>query len=136
LAGSHTAPAEELGLVRPGAAEACHFTHSPCRHFLAAANHRIVSRRTNRRRCPVVEQEVEDVVTCIALVASRFGVCVTTESAVNLRLPGVVYRPLKSARLRQIELSCLYRRDDASPILQAFLHLIQSSRSRRVRVKA
>ncbi|MFL9856005.1 hypothetical protein PQR72_09750 [Paraburkholderia madseniana] len=31
MAGSHTAPAEELGLVRPGAAEACHFAHSPCR---------------------------------------------------------------------------------------------------------
>ncbi|MFM0337704.1 LysR family transcriptional regulator [Paraburkholderia fungorum] len=82
-----------------------------------------------------VEQEVEDVVTCIALVASRFGVCVTTASAVNLRLPGVVYRPLKSSQLREIELSCLYRREDTSPILQAFLKLIRTSRSRQVRGK-
>jgi DNA-binding transcriptional LysR family regulator len=80
-----------------------------------------------------VEQEVEDVVTCIALVASRFGLAVTTESAVNLRLPGVVYRPLKSAQLRQIELSCLYRREDKSPILLAFLALIRSSRSKPAR---
>ncbi|WP_374624148.1 LysR substrate-binding domain-containing protein [Pandoraea sp.] len=78
-----------------------------------------------------VEQEVEDVVTSIALVASRFGVCVTTESAANLRLPGVVYRPLKSSRLRSIELNCMYRRDDNSPILAAFLTLIRRSRNRR-----
>ncbi len=78
-----------------------------------------------------VEQEVEDVVTSIALVASRFGVCVTTESAANLRLPGVVYRPLKSRHLRAIELNCMYRRDDDSPILNAFLALIRRSRNRR-----
>lgn len=82
-----------------------------------------------------VEQEVEDVVTCIALVASRFGICVTTESAVNLRLPGVVYRPLRSTQLREIELSCLYRRGDNSPILQAFLKLIRTSRIHRVRAQ-
>jgi DNA-binding transcriptional LysR family regulator len=77
-----------------------------------------------------VEQEVEDVVTCIALVASRFGVCVTTESAANLRLPGVVYRPLRSRQLRNIELSCLYRREDTSPILHAVLGLIRASRGK------
>ncbi|WP_413728257.1 LysR substrate-binding domain-containing protein [Sodalis sp. RH19] len=75
-----------------------------------------------------IEQKVEDVVTCIALVASRFGICVTTASASNLRLPGVVYRPLKSAHLKDIELSCLYRREDNSPILRAFLALIKTSR--------
>ncbi|AFT84985.1 LysR substrate-binding domain-containing protein [Paraburkholderia phenoliruptrix] len=82
-----------------------------------------------------VAQEVEDVVTCIALVASRFGICVTTESAVNLRLPGVVYRPLRSTQLREIELTCLYRRGDNSPILQAFLNLVRKSRAHRVRAR-
>ena len=82
-----------------------------------------------------VAQEVEDVVTCIALVASRFGICVTTESAVNLRLPGVVYRPLRSKQSREIELTCLYRRGDNSPILQAFLNLVRKSRAHRVRAR-
>jgi LysR family transcriptional regulator, benzoate and cis,cis-muconate-responsive activator of ben and cat genes len=82
-----------------------------------------------------VVQEVEDVVTCIALVSSRFGLSITTESAVNLRLPGVVYRPLKSSQLREIELSCLYRREDTSPILLAFLKLVRSSRSKHVHVQ-
>jgi LysR family transcriptional regulator, benzoate and cis,cis-muconate-responsive activator of ben and cat genes len=79
-----------------------------------------------------VEQEVQDVVTCIALVASGFGACITTESAANLRLPHVVYLPLQAKQLRYIELSCLYRRDDKSPILQAFVGLIRRFRSKRV----
>jgi DNA-binding transcriptional LysR family regulator len=81
-----------------------------------------------------IEQEVEDVVTCIALVASGFGMCITTESAANLRLPNVIYRPLKSERLRHIELSCLYRRDDRSPVLQAFIALIKRFKSKRVSI--
>jgi DNA-binding transcriptional LysR family regulator len=78
-----------------------------------------------------VEQEVEDVVTCIALVASGYGICVTTESAANLRLPGVVYRPLKSRQLHDIELSCLYRREDKSPILHAFLSIVRGYRPKK-----
>ncbi|WP_028216650.1 LysR substrate-binding domain-containing protein [Paraburkholderia oxyphila] len=81
-----------------------------------------------------VEQEVEDVVTCIALVASRFGLCITTESAANLRLPGVVYKRLKSPILKQIELSCLYRMEDSSPVLLSFLELIRQARSKRISV--
>jgi LysR family transcriptional regulator, benzoate and cis,cis-muconate-responsive activator of ben and cat genes len=77
-----------------------------------------------------VEQEVEDVVTCIALVASRFGVCITTASAANLRLPGVVYKPLQSKRLRHIALNCLYRRGDESPTLHGFLDVIARNRAK------
>lgn len=68
-----------------------------------------------------VAQRVEDVLTCVALVACRFGVAITTASAANLTLPGVVFRRLRSRRLRDIELSVLYRADDPSPILSAFL---------------
>lgn len=75
-----------------------------------------------------VEQEVDDVMMAIALVASRFGVCITTESAANLKLPGVVYRPLHSLQLQDIELSCLYRKEDDSPILNSFLRLIRARR--------
>jgi DNA-binding transcriptional LysR family regulator len=73
-----------------------------------------------------IAQQVEDVLTCIALVASGFGSCITTESAASLRLPGVVYRPLKSKVLRDVELSCLYRRNDPSPILADFLKLVRA----------
>jgi DNA-binding transcriptional LysR family regulator len=77
-----------------------------------------------------VEQEVEDMLTCVALVASGFGVCITTEPATNLRLPRLVYRPLRAPDLRDVELSCLYRRDDRSPVLRAFLDVVDEFRKR------
>jgi DNA-binding transcriptional LysR family regulator len=73
-----------------------------------------------------VEHEVDDVLTCVALVSSGFGLCITTESAASLRLPGIVYRPLNSRLLRDIELSCLYRRDERSPVLSAFLEVVHA----------
>lgn len=72
-----------------------------------------------------VEQEVEDVLTAIALVAGGFGACVTTASTASLRLPGVVYRPLISKHLLEIELSCLYRQSDESPVLSAFVAVVR-----------
>lgn len=77
---------------------------------------------------PRIVQEVTDVVTAIALVASGFGVCVTPKAASSLRLPGVIYRPIKAAPPPCIELSCLYRRGDASPILAAFLDITRRYR--------
>lgn len=79
-----------------------------------------------------VEQEVEDVLTATALVASGFGLCITTESSMSLRLPGVAYRALDCETLRDIELACLYRRGDASPVLAAFLGVMHEfARQRR-----
>ena len=72
-----------------------------------------------------VEQEVEDVLTAVALVAGGFGACVTTASTASLQLPGVVYRPLVSKHLREIELSCLYRQSDDSPVLAAFVAVVR-----------
>lgn len=72
-----------------------------------------------------VEQEVEDVLTAIALVASGFGSCITTASSESLRLPGVAYRPLACAFLPDIELSCIHRRSDTSPVLNAFLAVVR-----------
>ena len=75
---------------------------------------------------PRVEQEVQDVVTAVALVSAGFGAAITTQSATNLRLPGVVFQPLHSARLKDLELSCLYRSGDPSPALQAFLDVVRA----------
>ncbi|MES2183102.1 MAG: LysR family transcriptional regulator [Pseudomonadota bacterium] len=80
--------------------------------------------RLEKRRLKVV-QEVEDVLTCVALVSAGFGLCITTEPAVHLGLPHVVYRRLKSRWLKDVELSCLYRQDDRSPLLAAFLEVVR-----------
>lgn len=76
-----------------------------------------------------IEQQAEDVLTCVALVAGRFGLCVTTESAAqNLLLPNVVYRPLHSPHLPDIELSCVYLRSNASPLIKALLEAVRRYR--------
>lgn len=80
-----------------------------------------------------IEQQVDDVVTAVALVASGFGLCITTESGGSLRLPGVVYRPLRSSHFRDLELSCFYRRDDSSPVLNEFLVVLREYTASRNR---
>ncbi len=68
-----------------------------------------------------IAQEVEDGTTCVALVSAWLGLCITPESGTMLRLPGVVFWSLRSKFLRDIELSCVYRRKERSPVLSAFL---------------
>ena len=65
----------------------------------------------------------------IALVASGFGLCIVPESATNLRLPGVRYRRLVRDPLPMVDLSCIYRRDDDSAILQSFLEVGRTFRA-------
>lgn len=72
-----------------------------------------------------VELEVKDVVTAVALVSSGFGLCITPEAASSLQLPGVVYRPLQADPPPTVDLVCLYRRGDVSPVLTAFLETVR-----------
>lgn len=83
-----------------------------------------------------VEQEVEDVLTAIALVGGGFGICITTQSAIRLRLPGVAYRPLAEPYLRDVDLSCLYRRGDVSPVLAAFMEVVRGFALDRQRARS
>lgn len=78
-----------------------------------------------------VVQHVEDVLTSIALVAGGFGLCITTESTTSLQLQGVVYRPLRSSHLRDIELSCMYLKDNPSSVLAAFIQVVRGFARRR-----
>ena len=57
-------------------------------------------------------------------------------SSASLRLPGVVYRPLESNYLREIELSCLYRRSDDSPVLSAFVAVMRDFAAQAASPKA
>jgi len=74
---------------------------------------------------PDVVQQVNDVTTALALVSGGFGITVVPQSAMNLRLPRVVFRPFKSPA-PMIDLSCMYRKDDTSPILASFLKTIRN----------
>jgi DNA-binding transcriptional LysR family regulator len=78
---------------------------------------------------PEVAQVVGDAVTGVALVASGFGVCLVPESATVLALPGVVYRPIADLpEHARVDLSCIYRADDQSPLLAAFLDTVRALR--------
>ncbi len=77
---------------------------------------------------PEVVQEVGDAVHGVALVATGFGLCIVPESATNLKLPGVVYRPLRRTPPPQVDLSCIYRCHDQSPILRSFLEIARTFR--------
>jgi hypothetical protein len=59
--------------------------------------------------------------------------CVTPEAASSLRLPGVVYLPLQADPAPTVDLVCLYRRDDASPILAAFLDTVRKFQPQVIR---
>ena len=77
---------------------------------------------------PLIAQEVGDAVNGVALVATGFGLCIVPESAINLQLPGVIYRPLMRDPPPRVDLSCIYRTGDNSPILQSFLGIARTFR--------
>lgn len=83
---------------------------------------------------PQIEQEVGNTLTGVALVASNFGVCLVPESASKLALPGVVYRPvLDPPEDSGVDLNCIYRLDDPSPLLASFLDTMRAFRSEAIR---
>ncbi|KEO56190.1 LysR family transcriptional regulator [Thioclava pacifica] len=73
---------------------------------------------------PNVAQVVGDGFTAMALVAAGFGVCLVPGSITSVSMEGVKCIPLegmdKSAR---VDISCIYRETDPSPILANFLEV-------------
>lgn len=69
---------------------------------------------------PNVAQEADDAVTSIALVSAGFGISLVPRSVSNLRVPGVIYKPLTPDTLMS-DLSCIYLADRRVPVLDAFL---------------
>jgi DNA-binding transcriptional LysR family regulator len=80
---------------------------------------------------PRISQEVDNSVTAVALVAAGFGISLVPATVAQLSLPGVAFRALSETPSITVEFNCIYRRDDSSPILQAFLETIRLMRDRR-----
>ena len=74
---------------------------------------------------PALIHEVDDVTTAIALVSSGMGITVVTVSACNLRLPNIEYIPLSIGDISAFDLDIIYRADDQSPLLRAFLGTVR-----------
>lgn len=76
---------------------------------------------------PKVSQEVGDVTTGIALVASGFGVALVPEGATAIAIPHVVYKRLTDLPGNAwVDLSCMYLTDNTSPILARFLESVRN----------
>lgn len=81
-----------------------------------------------KRLAPKILQEVDDVVTAVALVSSGLGLSLVTDSACNLRLPGLVYLPLHPDDVPTFDLCMIHRNDDDSALLKAFIGTVRSIR--------
>jgi hypothetical protein len=60
--------------------------------------------------------------------ASNRAVCLVPASMRNVRIPGIVYRPLRSEVDAFMELHCFYLRANTAPLLQVFLASIRKHR--------
>lgn len=74
---------------------------------------------------PGTIHEVDDLMTALSMVASGFGVTLATDSACNLRLPGVHYAPIRKTDRAELDLTMVYRTDDSSTLLARFLEVVR-----------
>ncbi|MBA2679524.1 MAG: LysR family transcriptional regulator [Ktedonobacteraceae bacterium] len=71
---------------------------------------------------PRVIQEVSNIHILLGLIAANLGVSLVAASAMTLRVPGVVYRPLSDYNHDiAFKTVLIWRRDDLSPLLREFL---------------
>jgi LysR family transcriptional regulator, benzoate and cis,cis-muconate-responsive activator of ben and cat genes len=82
---------------------------------------------------PKLSQLAGDMISGIVMAANGFGVQIVPESAQALKLPGLVYRPLKSSAraYSAMELQCAYLRNEASPLLPGLLDVVRDYRDKR-----
>jgi DNA-binding transcriptional LysR family regulator len=92
------------------------------RHWTLGLYDRIMNLCHSTGFSPSVKQEAADTYLIIGLVAANMGISLVPASVQSLRSQGVVYRPLEGDTT-QIEMAMVWRRDDCSPAVEAFLQL-------------
>ena len=75
---------------------------------------------------PRIGQEAIQMQTIVSLVSAGMGIALVPQSVSNLKRPGVEYRILRG-KTPLVEIGLAWRRDNASPVLQAFLNLTKKS---------
>jgi DNA-binding transcriptional LysR family regulator len=73
-----------------------------------------------------IAQDVDDVLTAIALVFSGFGITLVAKSATNLQMPNIKFIPLNDNGEGHVDLFCQYKKNDKSIILMSFLEIIRT----------
>ena len=77
---------------------------------------------------PRIGQEAIQMQTIVGLVSAGMGIALVPQSVSNLKRPGVTYRAL-SGTTAVIETGLAWRRDNSSPVLRAFLELLEKTTS-------
>lgn len=78
----------------------------------------------NAGQTPHIGQEAIQMQTIVGLVSAGMGCALVPQSVSNLKRPGVEYRELEDATAL-IETGLAWRKDNTSPVLQAFLELLR-----------
>ncbi|MBI3963995.1 MAG: LysR family transcriptional regulator [Chloroflexi bacterium] len=78
---------------------------------------------------PKVVQSVVEIHTIISLVAAGIGVALVPASVQKLARAGVVYRALDHEPAPTIEVLLVWRRNDSSPVLRAFIEIVREQTS-------
>ena len=75
---------------------------------------------------PRIGQEAIQMQTIVSLVLAGMGIALVPQSVANLKRPGVAYRILRG-KTPLVETGLAWRRDNTSPVLQAFLNLTRKN---------
>ena len=78
---------------------------------------------------PLYGQRAADMISAVSMVAGGFGVAIVPESLLNLQFPNVVYRRLEEAADSCVNVYCVYRNGESSPLLGPVLQCIRTYRS-------
>lgn len=89
---------------------------------------RILELCHKRHFTPDIVQIVDDPIVGLSLVSAGIGIALAPASIISLVPPAVRYIPFHDEPRAGIDFSCIYRRDDSSPVLHEFLKAIQSFR--------
>lgn len=73
---------------------------------------------------PLIVHKAADMISAVVMVSGGFGSSLVPESVLNLNLPDVVFRPLAPDIASTVDLHCVYRKDEKSPLLAALLTCI------------
>lgn len=73
---------------------------------------------------PRVRQEVNEMQVMLGFVAADLGIAILSASVRQFQRPGVVYRQLQPAS-PEVALAVIWRKDERSPALQAFLEVVR-----------
>jgi len=78
---------------------------------------------------PRIGQEAIQMQTIVGLVSAGMGIALVPQSVSNLKRPGVEYKRL-AGKPPVVETGLAWRRDNASPVLRAFLDLLRKKRQK------